>query len=253
MTSDILEWAPAFALALARIGAAMAFMPGLGEASAPAIVRIGVALAMTGLLLPDVRSMMPAVPDAGMTLALMLAAEVFTGLWFGWLARMIVVALPVCAQIASTAVGLSSVLQPDPELGAQASVPGKAFEMAVPPLILASGLYRLPLLSLHGLFVLIPPGQMLPADDSAGVAVRAVTSGFALAVQLAAPFIALTVVWHVAIGLAARLVARMQIYFVSLPGQIIVGLLVMATVSGTIMLSWRGRAETLLLALPGGP
>jgi hypothetical protein len=31
------DWAPAFALVLARVGAAMALLPGLGEAVAPAI------------------------------------------------------------------------------------------------------------------------------------------------------------------------------------------------------------------------
>lgn len=230
----------------------MAAMPGLGESSAPALVRIGVALAMTVLLLPDVRTAMPVIPAAGLEMALMVGGEAVTGLWFGWLARLIALALPACAQLASTAIGLSSVLQPDPELGAQSSALSKAFEMAVPALVLASGLYRLPLLALHGLYEIVPPGHFLPVGDTSAVAVRGVADAFALAIQLAAPFIALTVVWQLAIGVAGRLVARMQIYFVSLPGQIVVGLMALAMVSGSVVLSWRGQAETLLLALPGG-
>ena len=170
--TGLLDWAPAFALVLARVGAAMALLPGLGESVAPAIVRIGLALSITILLLPELQPMMPPVPAAGLAMGLMIAGEVITGLWFGWIARMIVLALPMGAQFIGYLIGLSSVLQPDPELGAQSSALGKLFEMAAPVLLLASGLYRLPLIALDGLFQLIPPGQMLPVADSTEIAIR---------------------------------------------------------------------------------
>jgi flagellar biosynthesis protein FliR len=34
----------------------------------------------------------------------------------------------------------------------------------------------------------------------------------------------IAIAWHVAMGLVARIVSRMQIYFVSMPGQIALGL-----------------------------
>jgi flagellar biosynthetic protein FliR len=114
--STLLEWAPAFVLVLARVGATMALLPGLGEAVAPAATRVGLALSITILLLPELQPMMPTVPEAGLNMALLIAGEVITGLWFGWVTRMIVLALPVCAQFIGFLIGLSSVLQPDPEL-----------------------------------------------------------------------------------------------------------------------------------------
>ncbi len=71
----LLEWAPAFALILARVGAAMALLPGVGEAVAPAIVRIGLALSITILLMPELQPMMPPVPAAGLSLGLMIAVR----------------------------------------------------------------------------------------------------------------------------------------------------------------------------------
>ena len=135
----LLDWAPAFALVLARVGPAMALLPGLGEAAAPAVVRIGLALSITILLMPELQPTMPPVPAAGISMALMIAGEVITGLWFGWVARMIVLALPICAQFIGYMIGLASVLQPDSELGAQSGALGKLFEMATPVLILGSG------------------------------------------------------------------------------------------------------------------
>ena len=48
--------------------------------------------------------------------------------------------------------------------------------------------------------------------------------------RLASPFVLASIVWHVAIGLIARMVPRLQVYFVSLPGQIVGGLLLLASV-----------------------
>ena len=137
-----LDWAPAFALVLARVGAAMALLPGVGEAVAPAIVRIGLALSITILLMPELQPMIPPVPAAGLTWGLMIGSEVITGLWFGWVARMIVLALPTGAQFIGYFIGLSSVLQPDAELGAQSGALGKLFEMAAPVILLVTGLVQ---------------------------------------------------------------------------------------------------------------
>jgi flagellar biosynthetic protein FliR len=248
----LLDWAPVFALALARIGAAMALLPGVGEAAAPAIVRIGLALGLTILLLPELQPMMPPVPASGLSLGLMIAGEVVTGLWFGWVARMIVLALPIGAQIIGVLVGLSSVLQPDAELGAQSGALGKLFEVAAPVLLLVSGLYRLPLLALDGLFHLIPPGHLLPPGESADAAIRAVAISFSLAVQLASPFVVVGIAWHVAMGLISRVISRMQIYFVSMPGQIILGLALLTITASAMTLAWRDGASAYLGALPGG-
>lgn len=249
--AGIVAWAPAFVLVLGRVGAAMMFLPGLGETTAPTVVRVGLALALTVLLLPEIQPAVASPPDAGMTLALMVAGEVVTGMWFGWVARMLVLALPIAMQLATPLMGLSSVLQPDSELGAQSSALGKLYELAMPVVILATGMYRLPVAALHGLFELIPPGHMLPVADSAQTALRAVAAGFALALQLAAPFVAIAIVWHLAIGLVARIVTRMQIYFVAMPGQILGGMVVLTGVSGVILLSWRSAVGKLLLGLPG--
>ncbi len=249
--AELLTWAPAFALVLARIGATMTLLPGLGEGQVPAIVRIGIAVCVTILLLPIVQPMMPPVPASGLMMGLMVAAEVITGLWFGWLTRMIVLALPIAGEFISYLLGLSSVLQPDPELGGQSTALSKLFELAMPMMILASGLYTLPLRGLVGLFQLIPPGQMLPSGDGLQVAVHAVSTAFALALRVASPFVVAGVLWHFAMGQIARVVTRVQIYFVALPGQILGGLVLLASVVGAMIVAWREGVEAFLGALPG--
>lgn len=123
--------------------------------------------------------------------------------------------------------------------------------MATPVLLLISGLYRLPIIALHGLFQLIPPGHMLPVGDTTEIAIHAVGTTFSLALQLASPFVVIGIVWHLAMGLVARIVSRMQIYFVSMPGQIMAGLALLIITSSAIILAWRDGAQAYFATLPG--
>jgi len=59
------------------------------------------------------------------------------------------------------------------------------------------------------------------------------------------------IVWHLAIGLVSRIVSRMQIYFASMPGQIMAGLALLAMTGSAIILAWRDGAQAYFAALPG--
>jgi flagellar biosynthetic protein FliR len=251
LAADLPAWSFAFMLVVARFGAAMALLPGLGEAAAPAIIRAGLALAISVLLLPVIFPHPPHVPGASLVAAGMIAAEIATGLWFGWLARLLCLALSMAAQFIAYLLGIATVLQPDPELGTQSTALSALFEIAAPLVILVTGLYTLPLTALAESFRLIPPGTLLPDADSTATAVTAVGQSFALALRLASPFVLAAIIWHVAIGLIARLVPRLQIYFVSMPGQIAGGLILLASVFGVILAAWQDAVRVGFLALPG--
>ncbi len=103
-----------------------------------------------------------------------------------------------------------------------------------------------------GCFRLIPPGHILPPAESAEVAVRAVGTGFSLALQLASPFVVIAIAWHVAMGLVARIVSRMQIYFVSMPGQIVLGLSLLVVTASAMTFAWSDGVQAFFSALPPG-
>ena len=194
---------------------------------------------------------MPTVPDGFAATAGMILAEVATGLWLGWLARLIVQALPVAGQIISYMLGLSNVLQPDAELGAQATALGRLLALAAPVVVLASGLYVPVLAALDGSYRLIPPGALLPVGDAARTGVAAVSTAFALALQLSAPFVLASLVWQLATGLMARLVPRLQIYFVAMPAQILGGLALLAVLIPVLLSTWQEAVRSAYSILPG--
>lgn len=244
-------WAFGFVLVMARIGAAVALLPGLGEPEPPPMLRMGLGFAIALLLLPGIAPLVPPMPEAGVTAGLMVAAEVITGLWLGWLARLLVLALPIAGQFISYMLGIANVLQPDPILGGQATPIARLFALAAPLAILVTGLYALPLAALAGSYRLIQPGALLPAADTAETAMHAASTAFSLAVRLASPFLLVAIVWNVAIGLLARLVPRLQIYFVAMPAQILGGLLLLAILSAALLSAWLMALRAGFTGLPG--
>ena len=250
MTETLLPLAFAFMLVLCRSAAAIMLLPALGESDPPAMLRAGLALAIAVLLVPVVAPSLPKQPAGFLPLAGMIAGEILAGGLLGWLARLIALALSSSGQLISLMIGQSSILQPDPLLGAQSAVIGRLFNQAVPVVIFTSGLYGMPLHALAESYAVLPAGGTLPPGDLTEIAVRAVSETFALALRLAAPFVLISLLWQAGLGLLARLVPQIQIYFTSLPGQILGGLLLLALLSGSIIGAWSEALQAGFSALP---
>lgn len=244
-------WAFAFVLVLSRTGAVVMLMPGLGEAEPPATVRAGLALAITLLLLPGVVPLVPAVPQAGMSGAGMVAAELLVGVMLGWLARLPGLALGMAGAVTSYMLGLSSVMQTDPALGGQSAALGRLFGLVAPVLVLSTGLYALPLQALSGSYGLFPPGTLLPAGPLADSVTAAVGASFGLSMRLAAPFLLAGLLWQAALGLLARLAPQLQVYAAVTPGQILGGLALLGLLGSRILEAWLDGVSTAWQLLPG--
>lgn len=244
-------WAYAFVAVLCRTGAAITLLPGLAEDGMPMTVRMGIAFCLTILLAPVEAHSLPPMPDSIFPLLSILAWEICAGILLGWLARLAMLSLPAAGQIVSMATGLSSVLQPDSNFGAQTAAIGRLFGVAAPVLILASGAYVLPLEALAGSYAALPPGPFPPMSDMLDVATRAVAAHLALALRLAAPFLLTGMVWQVGLGLLSRLVPQIQIYFASLPGQVLGGLLLLGLLIGAMAQAWLSGVGDAFAHLPG--
>ncbi len=241
----------AFVLVLARTGMTIMLMPGLGEAEPPPTIRAGVALAITGLLLPGIAPLVPAAPDSGLAGAGMIVAELCVGALLGWLARLPALALTMSGAVVSYMLGLSSVVQQDPALGGQSAAMARLFGLVAPVLILSTGLYALPLTALAGSYDLIPPGTVLPAGPLTDTIVTAVSFSFGLAIRLSAPFLLIGVILQTGLGLLARLVPQLQAYAAAAPGQILGGLLLLALIAVPLLSYWTEAVRSAWSQLPG--
>jgi len=238
------------ALLFCRLGAAVMLLPGLGEQEIPATLRLALGVVLVPLLLPVLGPALPAAPEAVGEALRLIATEILVGLWIGTLARFIAMALAQAGQIIATMIGLTSPLQGDLELGAQATVLGRALGAATAVLILSTGLYAIPLGALVHSYAVLPAGAPL-GGAVAESAARAAGESLDLALRLAAPFVLGAILFNVALGLVSRLAPQVQIFVVAAPAQILAGTGLLMLLLPVMIAVWQAASQDLFLALPG--
>jgi flagellar biosynthetic protein FliR len=75
----------------------------------------------------------------------------------------------------------------------------------------------------------------MPSGDVAALATRAFSAAFQIGIQLSAPFLVFGLVFNVGLGVLARLMPQMQVYFVGVPLSILAGFLIFALVLAAMM------------------
>ena len=76
-------------------------------------------------------------------------------------------------------------------------------------------------------------------------------NSFALALRLASPLVLVGLLWQLMLGVLARLLPTLQVYQLSLPGQVLGGLLLFGLLLGPILHNWMQALQTGFDTLPG--
>jgi flagellar biosynthetic protein FliR len=210
-------------MVFARVGGAIMLMPGYGEAYVSAQIRLGLALMISLVALPMVASHLPAMPARLDTFVLLLGSELAVGVFFGSVARILLLATQSAGMVIALQIGIANALVADPITAQQGAVPGNFLLALSLALIFITGLDHMALKSLIGTYAVIEPGVLPPMGDVADFMSRTVADSFVLAIQLATPFLVYGIVFAVGLGLVARLMPALQVFFVATPLQLLGG------------------------------
>lgn len=227
-----------FLLVFIRIGAAMSVLPGFGDALVLPRVRLLLALLIAFLITPIVGPMLPPVPSSPIALGLLAFGETIIGLLLGWIARFLLTAVDIAGMIISFSIGLANAQVFNPAFATQGSLVGSFLTVTALVLIFVSDLHHLMLTAIVDSYTLFVPGEIPPMGDVADLAARLVARSFQIGAQIAAPFIFIGLIFYLGIGLLARLMPQVQIFFIAIPIQILLGTVVMSIVLSALMLYW---------------
>ncbi|MBA4352625.1 MAG: flagellar biosynthesis protein FliR [Rhodobacter sp.] len=228
-------------LVFLRVSAAMALLPGFGERSIPARIRLAMALAFTAVVLPAVADR-----HQGDTLLLPAAAEVTAGLLIGLSLRLMILALQTTAAIAAQSASLSQMFasagaEPQPALGI-------LFTLAATALALQAGLH----VKLAALFILshdlLPPGRFVQAADVRDWGIDQIAGGMALAFSLALPFVLAALLWNIALGAVNRAMPQLMVAFIGAPALSLGSLILSAILAPLMLAVWLGAFDAKLAA-----
>lgn len=247
------ETAYFFMLIFARVGTILMLMPALGETSIPARLRLTFALAFSFVLFPLLSAALPKLPTDLLAIGMLLGHEIAIGLILGGITRLIVVATQVAGATIAFQTGLSVAQGADPsQSGIQGVVIGNFLSMLGITLIFATNLHHLALAAIYDSYKMFSPSEPLMLGDAAQMALRALSSGFIVGVQMAAPFIVFGLVFNFGIGILARLMPQLQVYFLAMPANIGVGLVLFAVLLSMMMGWYLTHFQAQLSVLSGG-
>jgi flagellar biosynthetic protein FliR len=238
MRIDI-SWLPAlaaaFMLVFARVGAMVMLLPALGESNIPMRIKLSAALMLTLILLPLHRQAFHIDMQSLTSLLVLMVREILIGIVLGATARVTLAALQVAGAVVAQQMGLGFVTSVDPTQGEQGVLVGNFLTMLGVTLLFATDSHHLVIAALNDSYAIFSPGEAVATVDIAALATKAFAAAFKLGLQLSAPFLVFGLVFNIGLGVLARLMPQMQVYFVGVPLSIFAGFLIFALVLAAMM------------------
>ena len=234
MTIPIPDLAAAFMLAFARIGTLVMLMPGIGERFVFSRARLSLAFFIALVVLPMARPLLRLPPDVSGVVSLLIS-EILIGLVIGVCARFVMACLQTAGTLVAQTMGLGFAMTIDPTGGNQNPSIGNLLTMLGITLVLTSDLHHVAIVAIHESYRVLPPGGIPEIGDVVTLAVRAASQGFSLAVQISAPFIVFGLLFNLGLGVLARMMPQLQVFFLAVPASILGGMFVLMAVVGVMM------------------
>jgi flagellar biosynthesis protein FliR len=242
----------ALLLVFARVGSTIMLLPGFGEVFVSARIRLLLALAISIVIAPVVIDTLPRLPEAPVAVLMLVGGEVAIGLFLGGLARLLISALHMAGVIIGFQASLGNATLFDPSTAQQGSTLGAFFNVVGVILIFAADLHYLMLRAVADSYSLFVPGAALPVGDFSEIAARTMATSFTLAMQIAAPLIVVGLVFYLGLGLLARLMPQVQVFFIAIPLQIMLAFIVLALTLSASMMWFLSAFEARFIGLLGG-
>jgi flagellar biosynthesis protein FliR len=215
-----------FLLLTVRLGAMVLVLPFWDSRLVPSHLKILLVFLLSFGLYPAVHMQQVPVPQSVGVLALLVLGEVFLGMRFGFVVQIVFVGVQLSGELISQQMGLSMATIFDPQNARQTSIIAN-FQYVVSALVffstsahhwclhaLAESLHRIPLLE-------------FAASPTVGMALVALlANAFVVAVKIAAPVLVVLLLVTFGMGIVARLVPQMNVFMLSFPVNLGVGLLI---------------------------
>jgi flagellar biosynthetic protein FliR len=242
----------AFILTFVRIGAAITIMPGVGDTFTPKNIRLYIALGLSLVLAPLVQDKLPSpVPD-GAVLFVLIIMEFIIGLFIGTIARVLMVALDTAGMVISLASGLGNAQLFNPAFATQGSLIGAFLSVTGMVLLFATNMHHLLFYGLVESYEMFPVGSVPDSGSMAELMMRAISSSFMVGVQIAAPFLVVSMLLYIGMGVLTRLMPQIQVFLLALPLQILLSMVTLSLVISAAMLFWLSRFEQGMMFFYGG-
>jgi flagellar biosynthetic protein FliR len=152
--------------------------------------------------------------------------EVGIGLLLGFFARMVFYAVDLAGNIIASEIGLNMGAIMDPMSGASSQVPGTILFFLAAVVMLTLDLHHWVLVGFERTYSVLPIGGAHLNRELFGILLAQTSNIFVVALEIAAPVLAVSFVVTVVFGVLSRAVPQMNVFVLSFSFRIVGGLIV---------------------------
>ena len=214
-----------FTFVLVRVAAILFTIPFLDSRSVPSLVKAGLAVAVSLLIMPSLSIDLPVFINNPVRLVFGLLGEVAIGVTIGLAFQLVVAGVLLAGQLAGFQMGIAIANVMDPASSLQIPVLSQFLNLFAMLLFLSMNAHYYFIHVLADAFSLIPPLGVNIDNGLFDVIMQLAANAFVLGIKLGAPVTVALLLTNVALGLVARTVPQMQVFIVSMPLKILVGFL----------------------------
>ncbi|MFZ1199503.1 MAG: flagellar biosynthetic protein FliR [Desulfobacterales bacterium] len=220
-----LEQLQLFLIVFTRVAAIIASIPVLGGRNIPVLLKVGLILAISVLVFPQVSIVQNPFLKDGIFFAVGLAGEVMLGVAIGLMAQMIFAGVQLAGELAGYQMGLAIANVIDPDSNDQIPLISQFYQVYAMLIFVTVNAHYWCLGAMLESFRLIPPFGFHLDSSLTEQLVRLGGDVFTIGVKVGAPVIVVLLLTSVSFGLIARTVPQMNVFVVAMPLKIAVGLL----------------------------
>lgn len=207
----------------ARVAGLFAVAPIFGSQATPPQIRGGIALVLTFTLAPIAGIDTVVDTDVG-SMILGIGGEFLLGLSMGFLMQLMFTAVQAAGQTIDMMIGFAMANIIDPMTSFQATIIGQFYNLIAVLVFFTIDGHLLLIRGLAQSFSIVPVGQAAPSPELFGILIRAFGDIFVIALMIAAPVVGAIIVTDMFLGVMAKAMPRMNVFFVGFPLRIGIGL-----------------------------
>ena len=213
-----------FLMVFLRLGAAIMLMPGFMSSYISANIRLSIALSLSLILMPAITPHLPPSPTNTTVFLSLILSEITIGIFIGVVMQILYAALSLAGSLAGQAIGFSNAQAFDPTTQNQSIIIETFITLIAITIIFITDMHHLMISAIIDSYQLFQAGNNLPFGDFANQLSTSLNSSFIMGFKLGSPFVAFTIIFYTGMGLVSRLMPQLNIFFLSLPLQIYLGL-----------------------------
>lgn len=239
-----------FLLIIARVGGIFLVGPVFSNRIIPRQVKILLTLILSVIMFNTLQPKTPVIPSNLGPFTIYLLGEMIIGLIIGFVAQMTFAAIQFAGQSIDMQMGFAIVNVIDPVYGTQAPLVGSFINLLALLLFLVTNSHHYMIAALYQSYEKIPIFGLVSGKAASRMMIDLFGNMLVTGLKLAIPIVGAFFVAEVILGLVARTMPQMQVFFVWIPGKILVGIILLMMIlpiyMGTMQLLFEGDYQDTL-------